>query len=249
MERLQKVIAQAGICSRRKAEALIARGRVRVNGEVITEPGTKVSGSDTIEVNGQKLDKEEKVYYLMNKPKGTICSVSDDKDRKTVLDYLPKDRRIYPVGRLDYDTSGILLLTNDGEFTNRMIHPRYHIPKTYTINLQGMLSPEDVQTLKSGLKTKTETYQPARVRILQKDYTRDRMILELTISEGKNHQVKNMMEALGCEVRRLNRKSFGPLTAEGLKPGEYRRLKPREVKELVRLASSAEQTDSGAHRG
>ncbi|WP_304533518.1 pseudouridine synthase, partial [Faecalibaculum rodentium] len=202
MERLQKVIAQAGICSRRKAEALIARGRVRVNGEVITEPGTKVSGSDTIEVNGQKLDKEEKVYYLMNKPKGTICSVSDDKDRKTVLDYLPKDRRIYPVGRLDFDTSGILLLTNDGEFTNRMIHPRYHIPKTYTINLQGMLSPEDVQTLKSGLKTKTETYLPARVRILQKDYTRDRMILELTISEGKNHQVKNMMEALGCEVRR-----------------------------------------------
>ena len=133
MERLQKVIAQAGVCSRRKAEALIARGRVRVNGKVVTEPGTKVSGSDAIEVNGKVLDKEDKVYYLMNKPKGTICSVSDDKERKTVLDYLPKDKRIYPVGRLDFDTSGILLLTNDGVFTNRMIHPRYHVPKTYKI--------------------------------------------------------------------------------------------------------------------
>lgn len=240
MERLQKVIAQAGVCSRRKAEALIARGRVRVNGEVVTEPGTKVSGNDFIEVNGQKLDKEDKVYYLLNKPKGTICSVSDDKDRKTVLDYLPKKHRIYPVGRLDFDTSGILLLTNDGDFTNRMIHPRYHVPKTYTINLQGMLTEEDLQRLKSGLKTKTETYQPARVRILQKDYTRDRMILELTIREGKNHQVKNMMEALGHEVRRLNRKSFGPLTAQGLKPGEYRVLKPYEVKQLLKLASDGE---------
>ncbi|WP_294730914.1 pseudouridine synthase [uncultured Faecalibaculum sp.] len=248
MERLQKVIAQAGVCSRRKAEALIARGRVRVNGKVVTEPGTKVSGSDAIEVNGKVLDKEDKVYYLMNKPKGTICSVSDDKERKTVLDYLPKDKRIYPVGRLDFDTSGILLLTNDGEFTNRMIHPRYHVPKTYTINLQGMLTPEDIQRLKTGLKTRDESYQPAKVRILQKDYTRDRMILELTISEGKNHQVKNMMEALGHEVRKLNRKSFGPLSAEGMKPGEYRVLKRHEIRELLRLAAEGEQRREGEER-
>lgn len=241
MERLQKVIAQAGVCSRRKAEALIARGRVRVNGQVVTEPGTKVSGNDTIEVNGQKLDKEEKVYYLLNKPKGTICSVKDEKDRQTVLDYLPSDRRIYPVGRLDFDTSGVLLLTNDGDFTNKMIHPRYHVPKTYTINLQGMLSGDDIRRLKEGLVTKEDTYQPAGVRILQKDYTRNRMILELTIKEGKNHQVKKMMEALGHEVRRLNRKSFGPLNAEGMKPGEYRRLKPHEVKQLLKLAAEGIQ--------
>lgn len=243
MERLQKVIAQAGVCSRRKAEALIARGRVRVNGQVVTEPGTKVAGNDQIEVNGKLLDKEDKVYYLLNKPKGTICSASDEKDRPTVLDYLPRGRRIYPVGRLDYDTSGVLILTNDGNFTNRMIHPRYHVPKTYTINLQGMLDGEDIARLKAGLVSAEETYQPARVKIIQKDYTRNRMIVELTISEGKNHQVKKMMEALGHEVRRLSRKSFGPLTVEGMKPGEYRVLKPHEVKQLLRLAAEGQKEE------
>ena len=240
MERLQKVIAKAGICSRRKAEELIARGRVRVNGEVVTEPGTKVSGKDTVEVNGKVLEREENVYYVLYKPKGTICSVKDDKGRPTVMDLLPADKRIYPVGRLDYDTSGVLLVTNDGDFTNRMIHPRYHVPKTYVVNLQGMLEPEDIKRLKKGLETKDETYQPARVKIIQKDYTRERMIIEQTILEGKNHQVKKMMEALGAQVRRLHRKSFGPVTADDMKPGQFRPLKPYERKELLRLADEGE---------
>ena len=240
MERLQKVIAKARICSRRKAEELIARGRVRVNGEVVTEPGTKVSGKDTVEVNGKVLEREENVYYVLYKPKGTICSVKDDKGRPTVMDLLPADKRIYPVGRLDYDTSGVLLVTNDGDFTNRMIHPRYHVPKTYVVNLQGMLEPEDIKRLKKGLETKDETYQPARVKIIQKDYTRERMIIELTILEGKNHQVKKMMEALGAQVRRLHRKSFGPVTADDMKPGQFRPLKPYERKELLRLADEGE---------
>ena len=235
MERLQKVIAQSGVCSRRKAEELIRRGRVRVNGEVVTELGTKVSPKDFIEVNGKQLEKEDFVYYVLYKPKGTICSVKDEKGRPTVMDYLPKGHRIFPVGRLDFDTSGVLLATNDGDFTNKMIHPRYHVPKTYVINLQGMLTSEDIHRLKEGLVTKEETYQPARVKILQKDYTRDRMGLELTILEGKNHQVKKMMEALGHQVRKLHRKSFGPITVEGLRPGENRRLKPYELKQLLRL--------------
>ncbi len=237
MERLQKVIAQAGICSRRKAEELIQAGKVKVNGAIVRTLGTKVSGNDEISVNGQNLFKEEKVYYVINKPKGTICSVHDDKDRKTVLDYLPKGTRIYPVGRLDYDTSGVLLVTNDGNFTNMMIHPKYQLPKTYIINLQGMLSGEDIYRLKMGLKTRHEKYAPAKVSIRQKDYTRDRMIVELTIHEGKNHQVKNMMEALGHQVRRLHRSRFGFITDEGLQPGEYRRLKPVEIKKLKAMSS------------
>lgn len=241
MERLQKAIAQAGICSRRKAEELILAGKVKVNGKVVDTPGTKVRGNDEIVVNGKEIAKESKVYYVMYKPKGTICSVKDDKDRKTVLDYAPKGERIYPIGRLDYDTSGTLLLSNDGNFTNMMIHPRYHIPKTYLVNLQGMLSQDDLNRLKHGLKTKNETYQPAKIRIRQKDYTRDRMIFEMTIYEGKNHQVKNMMEALGHSVRKLHRISFGTISADDLKPGEYRRLKPVEIKELKHLASEGEQ--------
>ena len=235
MERLQKVIAQSGVCSRRKAEELITQGKVRVNGHVCNVLGTKVSGNDTIEVNGTVLDKEDKVYYIMNKPKGCVCTSADDKDRKTVLDFAPKGQRIYPVGRLDYDTSGVLLLTNDGEFCNRMIHPRYHLPKTYVVNVQGMLTGEDIHQIKTGIVTKECTYQPAHVNIVQKDYTRNRCILELTIREGKNHQVKKMMEALGYEVRRLHRSKFAFLEVKDLKPGEYRRLKPFEIKQLNKL--------------
>lgn len=238
MERLQKVIAQAGICSRRKAEELIQAGKVKVNGVIVKTLGTKVSGKDEVVVNGQSLSKEEKVYYVINKPKGTICSVHDEKDRKTVLDYLPKEERIYPVGRLDYDTSGVLLVTNDGKFTHRMIHPKFNLPKTYVINLQGMLSGKDIYRLKNGLNTKHEKYAPAKVQIKQKDYTRDRMIVELTIHEGKNHQVKNMMEALGHQVRRLHRKSFGCISDEGLRPGEYRRLKINEIKQLKKMSET-----------
>lgn len=242
MERLQKVIAQAGVCSRRKAEELIASGKVKVNGQVCDVLGTKVNGNDRIEVNGQLLEsKEEKVYYIMNKPKGCICTVSDDKGRKTVMDYAPKGERIYPVGRLDYDTSGVLLLTNDGQFCNKMIHPRYHLPKKYIVNLQGMLTGEDIHSLKQGLVTRSETYQPAKVHIVQRDFTRDRMILELTIFEGKNHEVKNMMEALGYKVRRLHREMFATLEAKDMKPGEYRRLKPFEVKKLIKMAEEGNE--------
>lgn len=240
MERLQKVIAKSGVCSRRKAEELIAQGKVYVNGEVCTVLGTKVSGNDLIEVNGQEISFEEKEYYVLYKPKGCICSAHDEKGRQTVVDFIQTNARIYPVGRLDYDTSGVLLLTNDGEFTNMMTHPRFHLPKVYNVNLQGILSEDDIKKLKKGLKTKTESYQPARVRMNEVDPTRDRCLFELTIKEGKNHQVKNMMIGLGHEVRKLHRSRFAFVTVEGLNPGEYRILKPYEVKQLKKLALEGE---------
>ncbi len=236
MERLQKVIAKSGVCSRRKAEELIAQGKVLVNGEVCMTLGTKVSGNDVIEVNGKELSFEDKEYYVLFKPKGCICSVHDDKGRKTVCDFIHSNARIYPVGRLDYDTSGVLLMTNDGEFTNLMTHPRYHLPKVYNVNLQGILTEEDIKKLRKGLKTKFDTYQGARVRMFLVDPTRNRCQFELTIKEGKNHQVKNMMKGLGYEVRRLHRSKFADITVEGLNPGEYRILKPYEIKQLKKMA-------------
>lgn len=239
MERLQKVIAQSGFCSRRKAEEYIKNGKVKVNGIVCDTLGTKVSGGDIIEVNGKPISsREDYVYYIINKPKGCICTVKDQFNRKTVLDYLPDDKRIFPVGRLDYDTSGILLVTNDGNFSNLMTHPRYHLPKTYQVNVQGILSDDDVKALRKGLVTKEDSYQPAKVLVRQKDYTRDRTLLDLTIQEGKNHQVKKMMEALGHEVRKLHRKKFGFLTADDMRAGEYRKLKPYEYKMLVEQAKN-----------
>ncbi len=244
MERLQKVIAQAGICSRRKAEELILAGKVKVNGQVVNVLGTKVRGDDDITVNGKRIEREEKVYYVLNKPKGCVSTVSDDRTgRKTVLDYLPDDHRVYPVGRLDYDTSGVLILTNDGDFTNKMLHPRYHLPKTYEINLQGMLDDEDIRRLRKGFSHDGIHYAPAKVFIREKDYSRDRMLLNLTIYEGRNHQVKNMMEALGKTVRRLNRSRFGMIDVKGMKPGEYRRLKMHDVKELMRMAQEGQETE------
>lgn len=236
MERLQKVIAQSGVCSRRKAEELILAGKVKVNGQKVTTLGTRVSAQDQISVNGKIISKEEKVYYVLNKPKGCVTTVKDDKDRDTVMNYVPAGTRVFPVGRLDYDTSGVLLLTNDGRFANQMMHPRYHLPKTYEINLQGMLSEEDIRKLRRGFSWKGETFGPAKVFIRNKDYARDRMLVSLTIYEGHNHQVKNMMEALGHHVRKLHRASFGFVTVQDLRPGECRRLKPFDVRRLMAMA-------------
>ncbi|MGN1276581.1 MAG: pseudouridine synthase [Floccifex sp.] len=240
MERLQKVIAKAGVCSRRKAEELISKGKVIVNGEVVKEMGIKVSGNDVIEVNGQEISFEEKEYYVLHKPKGCICTNNDDKNRITAISYIDTEARIYCVGRLDYDTSGVLLLTNDGEFTNLMTHPRYHLSKKYRVNLQGILSEDDIKKIRKGIKTGHEKYQGARVRMLEVDPTRNRCQFELTIQEGKNHQVKNMMKALGYEVRRLHRVSFANITVDGLNPGQYRKLKPFEVKQLKAMALQGE---------
>lgn len=237
MERIQKVIAQAGIASRRKAEEMILEGRVRVNGEVLRELGYKVKKGDYVEVDGKALTKENKVYFLMNKPKKTMCTADDEFGRKTVVSLVDCKERIFTVGRLDYDTSGVLLLTNDGDFANTVIHPRYHIAKTYNLTINGILSKEDMKKLKEGIVL-DDGYQtrPARFKITEKDSEKNQCSFDLTIYEGKNRQIKRMMEALGYSVRRLHRKQLGFLHCSDLRQGEYRILKPYEVKMLKTLA-------------
>ena len=229
MERLQKVIAESGYTSRRKAEELIVKGKVKVNGKVVTELGTKVSDKDEIEIDNKILVKETKEYYLINKPRGVITSTDDDKNRKIVTDLIPTDARIYPVGRLDYDTTGVLLLTNDGEFANIMMHPKSNIDKVYLAKLDGIIKGEQINKLKDGIELDHVKVIPSRVKLRKVNDETNTCIVEITIHEGKNHQVKRMFEAVGFHVEKLKRTRMGTFTVEGLKSGEYRKLTPKEV--------------------
>ena len=229
MERLQKVIAESGYTSRRKAEELISAGKVKVNGKTITELGTKVSDKDEIEVENHILVKEAKEYYLMNKPRGIITSTSDEKDRKVITDLIPTEARIYPVGRLDYDTTGVILLTNDGEFANIMMHPKSKVDKVYLAKLKGIIKGEQIQELKKGIVLDHTKVVPSRVKLKKVNTETNTCIVEITIHEGKNHQVKRMFEAVGYQVEKLRRERMGVFTTEGLKSGEYRKLTPKEV--------------------
>ena len=193
MERLQKVIASSGIASRRKAEELINKGKVKVNGNIVTELGTKVSGNDTIEVDGTILKRDSvKEYYLLNKPRGVISSVSDDLNRPTVVDYIDTDARIYPVGRLDYDTTGLIILTNDGELTNILAHPRNKIPKTYIAKIEGLLNKDDIDRLRNGILIEGRKVVVENFKIRDKDFEKKTSLIELTIFEGRNHIVKKL---------------------------------------------------------
>lgn len=237
MERLQKVLAQSGIASRRKSEELISAGHVKVNGKKVTEMGIKVSASDKIEVNGVPITQEDYVYYLFYKPRGVISAVSDDKGREVVTDYLVGVReRIYPVGRLDYDTSGLLLLTNDGDFANKLTHPKHEVNKTYVAKVMGVPFPKDLKPLAQGVKIDGRKTAPATFKILSTDNLKQTAIVELVIHEGRNHQVKKMLEAVGFPVTKLKRELYGNLTLDGLKPGQYRSLSRREVNALLELA-------------
>lgn len=237
MERLQKVIAHAGVTSRRKAEDLIVQGKVTVNGEVITTLGQKVSASDKVEVNGIPIYKEHPVYFLFYKPKNTLSAVSDDRGRSVVTDFFPQvEQRIYPIGRLDYDTTGLLLLTNDGEFANLLTHPRYQIDKTYVAKVNGIPNNQQLQQLERGIKIDGKKTSPAKARLLSHDVKRNQAIVELTIREGWNHQVKKMLAAVDCPVSKLKRERFGFLTIGNLQPGMYRELKAFEVEKLKQLA-------------
>lgn len=239
LERLQKRIASSGYTSRRKAETLITDGKVKVNGQVVTELGTKVSNSDTVEVEGIKLEQEDKIYILFNKPAQVITSVSDDRGRKVVTDYFKDiETRIYPVGRLDYDTSGLLLLTNDGEFTNLMTHPRYHIKKKYVAKLKGYLMREEVKALEKGIELEDGFTQPAQVKVKNQDKDKNTTLVEITISEGRNRQVRRMFEHFGHQVSKLTRIQFGPIDIKGLNAGEGRVLTPHEVKTIRHLAEN-----------
>lgn len=229
MERLQKVIASSGLTSRRKAEELITAGKVKVNGRVVTELGTKVSASDQIEVNNRLIEKEQKEYYLLNKPRGVITSTSDDKERKTVTDLINTSARIYPVGRLDYDTTGVLLLTNDGEFANIIMHPASEIDKVYLAKLEGIIKGEQINQLKEGVLIDDIPVKASRVKLKKVNPEANTSMVEITIHEGKNHQVKKMFEAVGYHVEKLTRKRVGIFDLKNLKSGEYRKLTPKEV--------------------
>lgn len=237
MERLQKVIARAGVASRRKAEQLIVEGKVKVNGKVVTELGVKVSPQDRIEVDDIPLEREEPVYYLLYKPRGVISSVKDEKGRKVVTDFFKHvNKRIYPIGRLDYDTSGLLLLTNDGEFANLLMHPRYEIEKVYIAKVKGIPAREKIKQLEKGVALEDGVTAPAKAKVLSIDKRKQTAIVELRIHEGRNRQVRRMFEAIGHPVLKLKRERYAFLDLKGLNPGDYRELSPHEVKQLRALA-------------
>ena len=230
MERLQKVIANSGYCSRRKAEELILEGKVLVNGNVVRELGTKVSHDDEIEVDGLSIKKDHNYeYYLLYKPRGVVTTTNDDKRRKTVVDLIDTTARIYPVGRLDYDTTGVLLLTNDGVFANGLMHPANEIDKVYIAKVEGILSGYDVKRLKSGIMIDGRKTAKCHVKVRSVDKKKNTCIVELVIHEGRNHQVKKMIEAVGKKVIKLKRERFGIFDLSGLKASEYRRLTAKEV--------------------
>lgn len=229
MERIQKVMASSGVASRRKSEELIKEGKVKVNGIVVTELGTKVSPSDTIEVNGNIIEKEEKEYYLLNKPRGVISATTDDKGRTTVVDLIDTSKRIFPVGRLDYDTTGVLLLTNDGDFANILMHPNNKIEKVYIAKLEGIINKEQIDKLKKGINLDGKIVKSSKVKLKKFDVEKNTSIVEITIHEGLNHQVKRMFDQVGLKVSKLKRKRVGIFILEGLQSKEYRKLTPKEV--------------------
>lgn len=234
MERLQKVMAHAGVASRRKSEDIIKQGRVKVNGSVIRELGIKVSAEDIIEVDGQEINREKKVYILLNKPTGCITTVDDPRDRDTVLDYIQGIKeRIYPVGRLDYDTSGLLLLSNDGDLTYKLTHPSHEIDKIYQAEVPGHPSSRIFKQLEKGVKLEDGLTSPASVQDVIKK--RNSTIFKLTIHEGRNRQVRRMCSQLGYQMIALKRIGFAFLNLDGVSEGNYRFLSDTEINKLKKI--------------
>jgi 23S rRNA pseudouridine2605 synthase len=235
-ERLQKVLAHAGVASRRACEELIVAGRVRVNGQTVTELGTRVDPiKDVIEVDGRRLrTRVEPVYLLLHKPAGYLSTAHDPEGRPTVLDLAPRDTRLYPVGRLDVDSEGLLLLTNDGELANRLTHPRYEQDKEYSVLVAGQPTAETLDRLRQGLwLAEDQAVGHAEASIVA--VTEQGTWLRVILHEGRKRQIRRMLTVVGHPVRRLIRVRMGPLTLGDLEPGRWRRLAPGEVRQLKRL--------------
>ena len=236
MERLQKVIANLGYTSRRKAEELITNGKVKVNGIVVTELGTKVKTSDTIEVENIILDNNKDYeYYLLNKPREVISSVTDEHNRKTVVDLVDTPTRIYPIGRLDYDTTGAIILTNDGYLANKLMHPSSNIEKKYVAKVSGLVTGYEIKQLRNGVIIDGKKTAPAKVNLKKYDKKTDKSLIEIIIHEGRNHQVKKMFEAINHDVIKLKRETYANLDLTNLHPGEYRKLSNKEIAILYSL--------------
>lgn len=236
MERLQKVMAAAGVASRRASEELILEGRVSVNGTVVRELGFQVSDGDEVIVDGKSLKRENKVYFVMNKPAGCLSTTSDDLNRRTVTDLISCNERIFPIGRLDFDTTGTLLLTNDGDFMNALIHPRFQVEKEYHVKVSGLLRREESALISKGVNIGDGVTAPAKIFDVRYDDTKTNTYLKIIIHEGKYHEIKRMFEKIGHPVLKLSRARFGSVSCDGLKQGEYRRLKPHEIKQLWNLS-------------
>jgi len=231
--RLQKYIAQSGILSRRKAEELIRQGRVELNGEILFEPWFPVSSGDCVKVDGKVITSEsKKVYIMLNKPEGYVSTVKDQFSRKTVLDLVNEVKeRIYPVGRLDYDTSGLLLLTNDGEFTYKLTHPKYEIKKIYIAEITGIPSIKEIREFENGLCIDSIKTSVAKFKILKR--RKNSCIVEITIHEGRNRQVRRMCGAIGHPVIKLKRIAVGNINLGNLPEGKWRYLTNAEIKKLL----------------
>jgi 23S rRNA pseudouridine2605 synthase len=230
--RLNKYIAESGICSRRKADELIASGKVTVNRKVVKKLGTKVKATDFITVNGDPIQAVKKyTYILLNKPKNIISTTKDEKDRTTVLDIVRSRSRVYLIGRLDRNTTGVLLLTNDGEMANRLTHPKYQIPRIYKVGIDKPLQERDAARIASGIKTEEFEFSPCELIIDPRDNSK----ITLVLHEGKNHEVKKMFEAFSYNVKKLDRIMFAGITIKGLSRGEYRHLDTAELNHLKRL--------------
>ena len=236
-ERLQKYMASCGFASRRKCEEFILLGKVKVNGNIIEELGFKVNPlEDIVEYDGRVITKEErKVYIMLNKPEDVITSVKDEKDRKTVIDIVKVNERIFPIGRLDYDSSGLILLTNDGELYNKIIHPRVELDKKYVAVVKGEVSLDDKEKFESGIDIGGYITAPAKLKMLEYSHRKDLSTIEVCIHEGKNRQIRKMCSAINHEVMSLKRVSIGNIRLGQLKKGEYRYLNDEEMKYLMSL--------------
>ncbi len=228
MERINKYIASCGICSRRKADELISQGKVEINGQVVTDMGHKVDTNDIVKINGKLITKEEeKVYIVLNKPKGYVTTSSDQFNRKNVIDLINENVRVYPIGRLDMYTEGLLLLTNDGEFANAIMHPRNKIEKTYVVTTDTNITQGQIDKLKNGVDIGDYITKPAKVRIISKDK------IEIIISEGKNRQVRRMCDAVEINLLNLKRIKIGNIELGKLQTGKYRYLTNKEKQSMI----------------
>ena len=233
-DRLQKILAQCGVASRRESEKLILSGRVKVNGKIVTELGLKFSTDDRIEVDGKQIETESKVYFILNKPRGYLSTAKDDRGRKIILDLFPqklrKNYRLFPVGRLDFDSEGILIVTNDGELMQKLTHPKFFVEKTYRAKFSGNLDSKKISMLENGIELDDGKTAPAQIKRLPNNF------VEITIHEGRNRQIRRMLAAVGCEVESLERIAFAGLTLNGIARGEFRALSNFELETLQNLS-------------
>ena len=236
--RINKFLASCGIASRRNSEQYVLEGRVKVNGKVVTALSTEIrEDKDVVTLDGKVVSLPKKhIYLMMNKPKGFICSVSDDRERKTIIDLLPeefKNKRVFPIGRLDYDSEGLLLLTTDGDLANRLMHPSGDVNKTYVCKVEGQVLEADIAKLRKGVELDGSLTKKAKIKLLEFDGKLSRY--EITISEGRNRQIRRMFETINKEVVFLRRVAIGDLRLGGLHRGETRELKPEEIEYLMRF--------------